>query len=156
MPCGQWEIGPMISTAMGAAIGTGAAFDRGRDFAAWLGLVPRQYSTGDPNEATTRVSINRPDTYERLPRTCEKSFANSSRYIHLGRGCVKTHFGRDFQEYFSGICCSGEHLTDSAEALISTENIFPKNSRKSEFSHSRGRSCRSGTFGAPTLQRSLL
>ena len=39
-------IGPMISTAMVAAIGEGEAFDRGRDFAAWLGLVPRQYSTG--------------------------------------------------------------------------------------------------------------
>ncbi len=39
-------IGPMISTAMVSAIGTGEAFERGRDFAAWLGLVPRQYSTG--------------------------------------------------------------------------------------------------------------
>ena len=39
-------IGPMISTAMVAAIGTGEAFQRGRDFAAWVGLVPRQYSTG--------------------------------------------------------------------------------------------------------------
>jgi len=39
----------------------------------------------NPNKATTRVSINRPDTYERLPRTCQKSFANSSRYIHMGR-----------------------------------------------------------------------
>jgi len=39
-------IGPLISTAMVAAIGTGEAFDRGRDFGAWLGLVPRQYSTG--------------------------------------------------------------------------------------------------------------
>jgi transposase len=39
-------IGPLTSTAMVAAIGTGEAFDRGRDFAAWLGLVPRQYSTG--------------------------------------------------------------------------------------------------------------
>jgi transposase len=29
-----------------AAIGNGAAFRRGRDFAAWLGVVPRQYSTG--------------------------------------------------------------------------------------------------------------
>jgi len=28
------------------AIGNGAAFRKGRDFAAWLGLVPRQYSTG--------------------------------------------------------------------------------------------------------------
>jgi hypothetical protein len=39
-------IGPMISTAMVAAIGAGEAFERGRDFGAWLGLVPRQYSTG--------------------------------------------------------------------------------------------------------------
>lgn len=39
-------IGPIISTAMVAAIGTGEAFNRGRDFGAWLGLVPRQYSTG--------------------------------------------------------------------------------------------------------------
>lgn len=39
-------IGPMISTAMVAAIGKGEAFDRGRDFAAWVGLVPRQFSTG--------------------------------------------------------------------------------------------------------------
>jgi transposase len=39
-------IGPLISTAVVAAIGTGEAFDRGRDFGAWLGLVPRQFSTG--------------------------------------------------------------------------------------------------------------
>ncbi len=39
-------IGPMISTALVAAIGTGEAFGRGRDLAAWAGLVPRQYSTG--------------------------------------------------------------------------------------------------------------
>jgi len=39
-------IGPLISTGVVAAIGTGEAFERGRDFGAWLGLVPRQYSTG--------------------------------------------------------------------------------------------------------------
>jgi transposase len=33
-------------TATVAAIGNGAAFRRGRDFAAWVGVVPRQYSTG--------------------------------------------------------------------------------------------------------------
>ena len=32
---------------MVAAIGNGVAFARGRDFAAWLGLVPNQMSTGD-------------------------------------------------------------------------------------------------------------
>ena len=40
-------IGPIISSAMVAAIGGGDAFAKGRDFAAWLGLVPKQISTGD-------------------------------------------------------------------------------------------------------------
>jgi transposase len=33
--------GPLVSTATVAAIGNGAAFRRGRDFAAWVGVVPR-------------------------------------------------------------------------------------------------------------------
>ncbi len=40
-------IGPIISSAMVAAIGNGAAFAKGRDYSAWLGLVPKQMSTGD-------------------------------------------------------------------------------------------------------------
>jgi transposase len=40
-------IGPITSSAMVAAIGTGDGFSKGRDFAAWLGLVPKQISTGD-------------------------------------------------------------------------------------------------------------
>ena len=38
--------GPLVSTATVAAIGNGSAFRRGRDFAAWVGVVPRQFSTG--------------------------------------------------------------------------------------------------------------
>jgi transposase len=40
-------IGPIISSAIVAAIGTGDVFSKGRDFGAWLGLVPKQISTGD-------------------------------------------------------------------------------------------------------------
>ena len=40
-------IGPIISSAPVAAIGTGDVFSKGRDFGAWLGLVPKQISTGD-------------------------------------------------------------------------------------------------------------
>jgi hypothetical protein len=40
-------IGPIVSSAMVAAIGTGDVFSKGRDFGAWLGLVPKQISTGD-------------------------------------------------------------------------------------------------------------
>jgi transposase len=39
-------IGPIIATGIVAAVSMGEAFERGRDFAAWLGLVPRQHSTG--------------------------------------------------------------------------------------------------------------
>ncbi|MEO8052629.1 MAG: IS110 family transposase [Acidobacteriota bacterium] len=39
-------VGPLVATAMVAAIGNGSAFVKGREFATWLGLVPRQHSTG--------------------------------------------------------------------------------------------------------------
>jgi len=39
-------VGPTIATALVAAIGGGESFVRGRDLAAWLGLVPRQITTG--------------------------------------------------------------------------------------------------------------
>jgi transposase len=44
---GSPGIGPITASAMVAAIGDGSAFTRGRDFGAWLGLVPKQLSTGD-------------------------------------------------------------------------------------------------------------
>ena len=40
-------IGPKTATAILAAIGNGAEFKNGRHFAAWLGLVSRQHSSGD-------------------------------------------------------------------------------------------------------------
>ena len=39
-------VGPRVATAVVSAIGNGAAFKKGGEFAAWLGLVPRQGSTG--------------------------------------------------------------------------------------------------------------
>ncbi len=39
-------IGVLNATALLAAIGNGRTFARGRDLAAWLGLVPRQITTG--------------------------------------------------------------------------------------------------------------
>jgi hypothetical protein len=40
-------VGPIISSATVAAIGTGDVFAKGRDFGAWLGLVPKQIPAGD-------------------------------------------------------------------------------------------------------------
>jgi transposase len=39
-------VGPLIATAIVAAISNGHAFENGRQFSAWLGLVPRQNSSG--------------------------------------------------------------------------------------------------------------
>ncbi len=40
-------IGPTIASAIVAAAGDASGFASGRDLSAWLGLVPRQWSTGD-------------------------------------------------------------------------------------------------------------
>ena len=39
-------IGPVVATALVAAVGNAKEFTNGRHLAAWLGLVPRQHSTG--------------------------------------------------------------------------------------------------------------
>lgn len=39
-------IGPLSATALAIALGDGTSFSKGRDFAASLGLTPRQHSTG--------------------------------------------------------------------------------------------------------------
>ena len=39
-------MGPLTATALVAAVGDATGFTHGRQFAAWLGLVPRQHSTG--------------------------------------------------------------------------------------------------------------
>jgi transposase len=39
-------VGPLIATAVVATVGDASLFRSGREFAAWLGLTPRQRSTG--------------------------------------------------------------------------------------------------------------
>jgi transposase len=40
-------VGPITATALAANLGAGTQVKSGRDMAAWLGLVPRQHSSGD-------------------------------------------------------------------------------------------------------------
>jgi transposase len=56
-------IGPLTATALVAAVSNASAFKNGRQFAAWLGLVPRQYTTGG-KERLLGIS-KRGDTYLR-------------------------------------------------------------------------------------------
>jgi transposase len=39
-------VGAIVASALVAAVGQAESFGRGRDLAAWLGLVPRQFTTG--------------------------------------------------------------------------------------------------------------
>jgi len=56
-------IGPITASALVASIGDAKAFDDGRQLAAWLGIVPRQHSTG--GKQTLRGISKRGDTYLR-------------------------------------------------------------------------------------------
>jgi len=56
-------IGPLTASALVASIGDAKAFKNGRQLAAWLGLVPRQYSSGG-KERLLGIS-KRGDTYLR-------------------------------------------------------------------------------------------
>ncbi|HYW76374.1 MAG TPA: IS110 family transposase [Gammaproteobacteria bacterium] len=67
-------IGPLGASALIAAVGDGKQFRRARDLSAWLGLVPRQYSTGGK---TTLLGISkRGNTYVRRL------------FIHGARSCL--------------------------------------------------------------------
>jgi len=76
-------IGLLSATAMVAAIGDISAFKNGRELAAWLGLVPKQHSTGGK---TTLLGISkRGDSYLR------------TLLIHGGRSVVR--FAHKYQDY---------------------------------------------------------
>jgi len=55
-------IGPLTATALVATIGEAKTFHNGRQFAAWLSLVPRQHSSGGRQRL---LGISKRDTYLR-------------------------------------------------------------------------------------------
>ena len=56
-------IGPVVASALVSAVGDARQFSKGRDMAAWLGLTPRQHSSGGKNRLG-KIS-KRGDTYVR-------------------------------------------------------------------------------------------
>jgi transposase len=79
-------VGPLVSTATVAAIGNGAAFRKGREFAAFLGLVPRQHSTG--GKTTLRGISKRGNRYLRM------LFIHGARAVLLRAKCDNGSFGQ--------------------------------------------------------------
>ena len=103
-------IGFLTATALVAAIGDIRAFKNGRELAAWLGLVPRQHSTGGK---TTLMGISkRGDTYLR------------TLLIHGGRSVVR--FAEKHQDRKSQWVCEVEQRRGKNIAAVAVAN---KNAR---------------------------
>jgi transposase len=96
-------IGPVTATAVVAAISDGHAFRNGRQFAAWLGLVPRQHSSGgktkllgiskrgDPYLRTLLVHGARSVVYRAKTKTdCRSRWINDKQQrLGTARACVR-------------------------------------------------------------------
>jgi transposase len=95
-------IGPLIATALVAALSDGKTFKNGRQFAAWLGLVPRQHSSGgkarllgiskrgDPYLRTILIHGARSVVYRASQKTDRRSLwiADKQRRLGTSKACV--------------------------------------------------------------------
>lgn len=95
-------VGPLIATAIVAAISNGHAFENGRQFSAWLGLVPRQNSSGgksrllgiskrgDPYLRTLLIHGARSVVYRAKAKTDQRSLWINDKQQRLGttKACV--------------------------------------------------------------------
>jgi transposase len=72
-------VGPVVATALVALAPAASTFRRGRDFAAWLGLTPRQHSSGGK---------------ERLGRTTKMGERSLRRLLILGASAAARNAGR--------------------------------------------------------------
>jgi transposase len=95
-------VGPLVATAIVSAIGDGRAFKNGRQLSAWLGLVPKQDSSGgrtrllgiskrgDPYLRTLLVHGARSVVYRSKAKTDSRSqwIADKQRRLGTNRACV--------------------------------------------------------------------
>jgi transposase len=73
-------VGPVVATALVALAPAASTFKRGRDFAAWVGLTPRQHSSGGK---------------ERLGRTSKMGERSLRRLLILGASAAARAAGRE-------------------------------------------------------------
>lgn len=85
-------IGPITATALVAALGNAHDFKKGRDLAAWVGLVPRQHSSGGKDRLL--AISKRGDAYLR------------TLLIHGARSVIKTASGKDdrLSQWIQALC----------------------------------------------------
>lgn len=81
-------VGPKTATAVIAAVGDGAEFSNGRHLAAWMGLVPRQHSSGNRHLRTLLIHGAR--AVVRTSARRDDAQANWIRDLQARRGAAKT------------------------------------------------------------------
>jgi transposase len=87
-------VGPKTATAIVAAIGDGSEFKNGRHLAAWIGLVPRQFSSGDRttlmgiSNICAACSFTAPELWSGRRHPRQTSITNGS--ISFGSGAAST------------------------------------------------------------------
>jgi transposase len=102
-------IGPKVATALVAAVGDAGAFRNGREMAAWLGLVPRQYSTGG---RTVLLGISkRGDKYLR------------TLVIHGARSALRVAAKRDDRRSRWALAAEKRRGTNVATVALANKNI---------------------------------
>jgi transposase len=126
-------IGPVTATAVVAAISDGRAFRNGRQFAAWLGLVPRQHSSGgrarllgiskrgDPYLRTLLVHGARSVVYRAKFKTDRRSCWINDKQQRLGNG--KGLCRSRQQERAHSLVADGEATGVSARCLGSAVEL---------------------------------
>lgn len=77
-------VGPLAATALVAAVGNGAAFRKGRDFSAWLGLVPKQQTTGGKPKLMGISKRGNPYLRRLLIHGARSVILHSRRDSHIG------------------------------------------------------------------------
>jgi transposase len=65
-------IGPIIATALAATVVEPIGFASGREFAAWLGLVPRQHSTGGKARPRRHLQARQPVLAASADQRCQR------------------------------------------------------------------------------------
>ncbi len=116
-------IGPTTALAIVATVGDAREFRNGRQFAAWIGLVPRQYSTG----GKTRLGhiSKRGDAYLRNllvqgARSVLQSAARPGSHVALGTG-VRAR--RGYHRTLVAIATKNARITWALLAKIETFKV---------------------------------
>jgi transposase len=81
-------VGPVAATALIASVGNGSTFQKGRNRSAWMGIVPREYSTGGKQKL---LNISK-----RGNKYLRRLFGSAQEFVEtriLGRSLKNDEFG---------------------------------------------------------------